>query len=128
MTPPTNVSEVRSFLGMMNQLGKFIPHLAKKDKPLRDLLSKQNHWVWEPDQPKAFQILKEWLSSTPVLALYNPNKDIKVSADTWGAVTAHRSGPTNGNLWHMHHTLSPPWSSDLLRYCRIKSSRPDVGM
>lgn len=27
-----NVSELRSFLGMVNQLGKFIPKLAKKEK------------------------------------------------------------------------------------------------
>ncbi|KAK3568444.1 hypothetical protein QTP86_007296 [Hemibagrus guttatus] len=34
MCEPTNVSEVRSFLGMLNQLGKFIPDLAEKTKPL----------------------------------------------------------------------------------------------
>ena len=37
MKEPTNVSEMRSFLGMVNQLGKFIPQLAEKDKALRDL-------------------------------------------------------------------------------------------
>lgn len=40
MKDPMNVSELRSFLGMVNQLGKFIPNLAEKDKSLRDLLSK----------------------------------------------------------------------------------------
>ena len=39
---PKNVSEVRSFLGMINQLSKFTDHLADKTKPLRDLLSKKN--------------------------------------------------------------------------------------
>ncbi|KAJ8415430.1 hypothetical protein AAFF_G00424100 [Aldrovandia affinis] len=81
MQEPTNVSELRSFLGMVNQLGKSIPQLAEKDKPLRDLLSKKNHWLWGADQVKAFNSLKEELSSTPVLALYDPNKDSKVSAD-----------------------------------------------
>ena len=41
---PKNVSEVRSFLGMINQLSKFTDHLADKTKPLRDLLSKKNSW------------------------------------------------------------------------------------
>lgn len=45
MAEPNNFSELRSFLGMVNQLGKFVPQLAEKDKPLRDLLSKKNHWV-----------------------------------------------------------------------------------
>lgn len=81
MAEPTNVSELRSFLGMVNQRGKFVPQLAEKDKPLRDLLSKKNHWVWGADQVRACKGLKEELSSTPVLALYDPNKKIKVSAD-----------------------------------------------
>ncbi|KAF0022040.1 hypothetical protein F2P81_025707 [Scophthalmus maximus] len=42
MKEPGNVGELRSFLGMVNQLGKFIPQLAEKDKLLRDLLSKKN--------------------------------------------------------------------------------------
>lgn len=34
MKEPSNTGEVCSFLGMFNQLGKFIPGLAEKDKPL----------------------------------------------------------------------------------------------
>ena len=36
----SNVSDVRRFLGTTNQLSKFIPNLADKTKPLRDLLCK----------------------------------------------------------------------------------------
>ncbi|XP_042072880.1 uncharacterized protein K02A2.6-like [Haplochromis burtoni] len=81
MTEPTNVSELRSFLGMVNQVGKFIPHLAEKDKALRDLLSKKNAWYWGTDQVRAFKTLRDALTSPPVLAMYDPNRDIKVSAD-----------------------------------------------
>lgn len=66
---------------MVNQLGKFIPYLAEKDKPLRDLLSKNNCWFWGEEQVKAFKNLKVDLSSAPVLALYDANKQLKVSAD-----------------------------------------------
>ena len=52
---PKNVSEVRSFLGMINQLSKFTDHLADKTKPLRDLLSKKNSWSWGYAQDKAFK-------------------------------------------------------------------------
>ncbi|KAJ8377185.1 hypothetical protein SKAU_G00077650 [Synaphobranchus kaupii] len=81
MKEPTNVSEMRSFLGMVNQLGKFIPRLAERDKALRDLLSKKNCWLWGTDQARAFQDLKDALSSPPVLAMYDPNRESKVSAD-----------------------------------------------
>uniref|UniRef100_A0A8C6PAY8 Gypsy retrotransposon integrase-like protein 1 n=1 Tax=Nothobranchius furzeri TaxID=105023 RepID=A0A8C6PAY8_NOTFU len=81
MQEPTTVSEVRSFLGMVNQLGKFIPQLAERDKPLQDLLSKKNCWMWGTEQARAFQDLKDALTSPPVLAMYDPNRECKVSAD-----------------------------------------------
>ena len=46
MAGPTNVSEIRRFLGMVNQHSKFSPKLAELTKPLRDLLSKTNQWMW----------------------------------------------------------------------------------
>lgn len=81
MDSPHNISELRSFLGMVNQLGKFVPNLAEKDKALRDLLSKKNMWYWGPEQQRAFTSLKQELASTPVLQLYDPNKELKISAD-----------------------------------------------
>ena len=51
---PENVTEVRRFLGMANQMSKFIPNLAETTQPLRELLIKGGHWVWEEPQRKAF--------------------------------------------------------------------------
>ena len=42
---PENVTEVRRFLGMANQMSKFIPNLAETTQPLRELLIKGGHWV-----------------------------------------------------------------------------------
>ena len=42
MEEPMTVKELRRFLGIVNQLSKFMPHLAEMTKPLRDLLSKKN--------------------------------------------------------------------------------------
>lgn len=73
MKEPTSVGELRSFLGMVNQLGKLIPQLVEKNKPLCDLLSKKNCWVWNVDQATAFTTLKKALSSPPVLDMCDPN-------------------------------------------------------
>ena len=42
---PTNVHEVRSFLGMVNQFSKFTTNLADMAKPIRDLLIKNAVWI-----------------------------------------------------------------------------------
>ena len=44
---PLSVTEVRQFLGMTNQLSKFIPNLADKTNSLKELLHKNCQWTWE---------------------------------------------------------------------------------
>ena len=82
MPEPQNIHELRRFLGMVNQLGKFVPNLSEKTDPLRSLLSKQNAWVWGPAQDKAFQQVKQTLTTTPTLALYDVHLPTKVTADS----------------------------------------------
>lgn len=43
---PTNRSQLRSFLGMVNQFGEFLRNLAEKDKALWDLLSEKKSVAW----------------------------------------------------------------------------------
>ena len=81
MPEPTDVSGIRRFLGMINQLGKFTPPLAEITKPMRDLLCKKNDWMWGHAQQMCFVQLKESLTSAPVLALYNANRETTLSAD-----------------------------------------------
>ena len=76
----TNTLEVCSFPGMTNQLVKFAPSLVEKAKPLWDILSNMNAWVWRESQQHAFQEIKQELSSAPILAIYDPNLDTVVSA------------------------------------------------
>ena len=44
---PKNLKELRSYLGAVNQLTKFIPGLAKITEPFRDLLKKEGNWDWK---------------------------------------------------------------------------------
>ena len=60
---PKNIHEVRSFLGMINQLSKFTEHLLDKTKPLRDLHSKKILGLGVIDQESAFREIKECLMS-----------------------------------------------------------------
>ena len=78
---PQNVSDIRRFLGMVNQLSKFSPRISDKMRPLCELLSKNNQWCWGESQKMAFKEVKTMLTSSPVLALFDPSLATTVSAD-----------------------------------------------
>jgi hypothetical protein len=78
---PQNVPELQRFMGMINQLAKFVPNLADYTTPLRFLLRKDIAWVWGDQQESAFQKVKELLLSPPVLAHYNPQRPTVIAAD-----------------------------------------------
>ena len=82
MESPQNVSELRRFLGMVNQLGKFLPNLVTVTEALRVLLSSRSSWYWDQPQVHAFNEIKQMLSSSPVLSLYDPCLKTKVTADS----------------------------------------------
>ena len=81
MSPPTNVTELRRFIGMVNHLGKFSSRLAELTQPLRELLGKKSTWMWGPEQDQAFTRVKEELSKPTILVLYDPDAATKLSAD-----------------------------------------------
>ena len=79
--PPKTIPELRRFLGMVNQLGKFSPNLANITQPLRELLKKTRMWQWTEVQHKAFNEIKKELSQPTVLCIYDPNAETKISGD-----------------------------------------------
>ena len=81
MAVPCNVSELRRFLGMVNQLSKFSPGLAEKSKPLRELVSTKDEWTSGESQTVAFNEIMQLLISAPVLALYDYKLPTTVASD-----------------------------------------------
>ena len=75
------LAELRRFMGIVNQLGKFSPHIADLSKPLRELLSTKKAWVWNHAQDTAFEQIKLELTRPVVLALYDPSAELKVCTD-----------------------------------------------
>ena len=78
---PSNVGDLRRFLGMVNHRSKFSSNLAEKTTPLQELLNKKNEWVWGRSQRQAFEDVKQALVVSPVLSLFDQNSDTIVSAD-----------------------------------------------
>ena len=81
MPTPKSITDLRRFMGMANQLGKFSPRLAELGQPLRQLLSTRNAWTWGPAQDQAFSDVKEELTKPTVLAPYDPSVPTKLTSD-----------------------------------------------
>ncbi|XP_037977694.2 uncharacterized protein K02A2.6-like [Plutella xylostella] len=81
MTEPRTVSELRSFLGMVNFYGKFIRNLSTHVAPLNDLLKKNNKWSWGNKEKRAFETVKQMLLSCDVLAHYDSARPLVVTCD-----------------------------------------------
>ena len=121
MKTPTTTTELRCFLGMVNQLGKFTPKIAELSKPLRELLSKQSTWLWGPSQASAFQKLKAALTSPTVLAWYDPSADIKLSADASAyGLSAVLLQKVNGEEWKPVAYASRSMTETKMRYAQIE--------
>ena len=60
---PKNVSELRSFLGIINYYGRFMANLSTQLSPLYDLLKKKKIWSWGTKQDKAFEVAKNALQA-----------------------------------------------------------------
>lgn len=88
------MTQLKAFLGLLNYYGKFVPNLSTLLAPLHRLLQKSSAWTWGPDQQKAFDCVKQILSSDRVLAHYDPSLPLILACDASpygvGAVLSHR--------------------------------------
>lgn len=94
LSPPIDISGVRSFLGAINYYGKFVLKMRILRYPLANLLKSEAKFEWNQECQQAFDNFKRILSSDLLLTHYNPKLEIIVSADAssigLGATISHR--------------------------------------
>ena len=78
---PINLTELRSVMGLVNQLGGFTDQISSAAEPLRDLLKPKNAFVWTIDHDQAFTQTKTVLCSPPVLAPFDPKLPTMLQTD-----------------------------------------------
>ena len=91
---PKNVTELKSYVGLLSYYGKFLPNLSSTLAPLYKLLRKDTPWGWTSEEKKAFELSKQLLTSSQVLTHYNPKLELVLTCDASsygiGAVLAHQ--------------------------------------
>jgi hypothetical protein len=67
MAKPSCKKDVMKLTRMMAALGRFISKLGEKGLPFFNLLKKADKFVWDEEAQKAFEALKESLTTPPVM-------------------------------------------------------------
>ena len=80
---PSTKKQVQSFMGLAGYYRDFIPNFAAIAAPLSDLTQKgqPNKVEWSEAQEKAYQTIKSYLTSEPILRLPDPAKTYFLRTD-----------------------------------------------
>ncbi|PNX87148.1 retrotransposon-related protein, partial [Trifolium pratense] len=78
---PNTATEIRSFVGLAGYYRRFIEGFAKIVAPLTNLTRKNQIFAWTDDCEKSFQLMKEKLTTSPVLVLPQPAEPYEVYCD-----------------------------------------------
>lgn len=87
---PKSVTDLRSFLGLANQLGAFIPDLQHCSVKIRDLLKNSSAWLWLPEHKEEFNT--------------TPNRRFTI---TRTRICSHPKGTIVGG--QVENSLNPMW-------------------
>ena len=126
MDPPTNLRELRSFLGSINYYRRFLPMLSEKSAPLTDLLkgptrTKTARIVWNREQQSAFETIKNSLAEAATLANEDPTAPLVLSTDA----SSHHIGAVLEQFVDLEETGTRPlafYSKALPTTVRVRSA------
>ena len=111
MPPPTNVAQLRSFLGHVRFYSKFMPpSLASILEPFHRLLRQDSSWRWSSAEQAVFDKVKALLSSEKVLVHYDPRLPVGIACDASesgiGAVLFHVVSGDERPIYNVSKTLT----------------------
>jgi transposase InsO family protein len=81
---PKDKREVRGFLGLTGYYRRFIKDYGWLAMPLTALLHEKVKFSWGPEEQKAFDVLKDSLTTAPVMAHPDPNRQYILHTDASG--------------------------------------------
>jgi len=81
LLPPANLKQLQQFLGLTSYYRRFVPGYAKITFPLHALTRKKAQFLWSADYEAAFEVLKQKLVTSPLLAYSDFDKDFTLETD-----------------------------------------------
>jgi len=81
---PTSAKQILEFAGLANFYRHFVPDFATVAEPLTRLTRKDAPFVWADPQRNAFNALKDALTTSPILTIYEEGRPIILNTDASG--------------------------------------------
>ncbi|KAM1212301.1 hypothetical protein ACFX2G_003942 [Malus domestica] len=111
MPEPRNLHELKSLQGRLAFIRRFISNLAGRCQPFSRLMKKDVPFVWDKACNNAFESIKKYLSSPPVLGAPVPGKPlilyIAAQESSVGALLAQENeSQKEGALYYLSRTLT----------------------
>ena len=78
---PVDVTSLRAYLGLANQLGAFLPDLSQALVKMRSLLKKDTAFFWSPEIDQEFVRSKQILTSPVMVKPFDPNLETGLLTD-----------------------------------------------
>ena len=107
---PTDLKELRQFLGFASYYRRFVRNFAHIAAPLYHLTEKGKNWCWNDNCEEAFSALKRRLTSAPVLSFPRFDQeftlDVDASAIGLGAVLSQEVHGVEQVVAYASRTLS----------------------
>ena len=72
---------VRQLQGIVTYQAKFLPRLSTVVEPIRRLTKQDVEFKWADEQDKAKDRIKKLVTTTPILAHYDPKKELLIQCD-----------------------------------------------
>ena len=100
LSSPSNLKKIRSFMGSVHHLGKFIPNLSQLCFPLTPLLTKNTKLIWTNEHEEQFKLIKQKIAETTENKHLNPDLETRINCDAsrkgFGCALEQRTP----NVWH----------------------------
>ncbi len=98
---PTNLKELRGWMGFINFYRRFIKGFSKIARVLNELTKKEIPWEWTNEREEAFQKLKGLICAEPVLLMPKLEQPFELEVDASNyAIGATLNQKDEQNRWH----------------------------
>lgn len=96
---PGNARELRSCIGLFSYFRRFVPNFSRVARPLQNLLKENVEYNFDQGCISAFEKLKETLTSSPILTIYDPKRETELHCDAsshgFGAILMQKQDDGN---------------------------------